>query len=109
VRTTTTQGVEQRRPTRKFTQLAQLCALAVHGKPHGPFNIAQFEKLIRGNAVSLDTEVSADGKAWLTLREALAGLPDANSSGWADNPTLLPGDVKLPPLRRGDPKPDAPS
>lgn len=45
------------------------------GKPHGPFTVAQFEKLIRGRAVEPDTEVSNDGLRWRTLRAVYAGEP----------------------------------
>ena len=68
------------------------------GKPHGPFTAAQFEKLIRGKTVDADTEVSNDGKAWLTLRQALAMEPDqtqCDSAEWMNAPTLLPGQVRI--------------
>ena len=68
------------------------------GKPHGPFTAAQFEKLIRGKAVDAETEVSNDGKTWLTLRQTLAQEPDqtqCDSAEWMNAPTLLPGQVRV--------------
>lgn len=80
------------------------------GRPRGPFTLAQFEKLVRGQAVALDTEVSTDGRTWKPLHEALADAPfdpapPTNNTDWMNAPTLLPGD---PALRlKPDPKPPA--
>ncbi len=67
------------------------------GKPHGPFNAVQFEKLVRVRTVSPDTEVSNDGKTWQTLAAALASpADDADATDWMNAPTLMPGDVPPP-------------
>jgi hypothetical protein len=71
------------------------------GRPHGPFNSVQFEKLIRGKTVTPDTDVSRDGKAWQSLRDLLAGVPaddpsDTSTSEWLNTPTLVPGEITLP-------------
>lgn len=76
------------------------------GRPHGPFNPVQFEKLIRVKTVTPDTEVSTDGRAWRTLREALADVP-TDPPDWMTAPTLMPGQVRAP-LPRPNPPP-APS
>jgi len=62
------------------------------GRPHGPFTPTQFEKLIRGRAVTPDTEVSDDGHTWATLREVLTvGLarpvPAEPPAEWMEAPT----------------------
>jgi hypothetical protein len=67
----------------------------LEGKPHGPFNVAQFQKLIRGHTVTPETEVSTDGQTWQTLRAALAA-PPADPQDWMKAPTLLPGEVPVP-------------
>ena len=70
------------------------------GKPHGPFTPAQFEKLIRGRTVTPDTEVSLDGQVWKPLRDIFPPAPEATSDAppdWMTAPTLLPGDINLPP------------
>ncbi len=77
------------------------------GRPHGPFTLAQFEKLVRGHAVALDTEVSTDGQNWKPLRAVLAEAPPdpepTTNADWMNAPTLLPGD---PAMRvKPDPKP----
>jgi hypothetical protein len=80
------------------------------GKPHGPFTSAQFEKLIRGRTVGPDTEVSTDGHTWHSLRKALEGVPaneGVDSCEWMNAPTLLPGQVMLPPTPKGEQKPGA--
>ena len=63
------------------------------GRPHGPFTPAQFEKLIRGHTVALDTEVSTDGQTWKTLRAALADVPPDPAPradvDWMNAPTRL--------------------
>ena len=76
------------------------------GEVHGPFTLAQFEKLIRGKAVSPETEVSNDGQMWQTLRAAMSSTSDApaDSKDWMNAPTLIPG--QLPRLER---KPDPPA
>jgi GYF domain 2 len=81
------------------------------GKPHGPFTAAQFEKLIRGHTVVPETEVSTDGQTWQTLRQAMAGVPaDApvDPAEWMNAPTLVPGEVRLPPGWKDERKPDPP-
>jgi hypothetical protein len=92
------------------------------GQSHGPFNSVQFAKLIRGGTVSGDTEVSFDGQSWQTLSAALADVPadlpadsttgapaDAppDSADWMNAPTLMPGDIKLPPDWKNNPDPPA--
>ena len=72
------------------------------GRPHGPFTTVQFEKLIRGKTITLNTDVSRDGRTWQTLRDVLAGVPaedssSSTSSEWTNTPTLVPGDIALPP------------
>jgi hypothetical protein len=86
------------------------------GRSHGPFNSVQFAKLIRGGTVRGDTEVSFDGQSWQTLQDALADVPAdppdgaspapaADSTDWMNAPTLMPGDVKLPPDWKDKPEP----
>jgi hypothetical protein len=84
------------------------------GRPHGPFTPAQFEKLIRGHAVSLDTEVSLDGHLWKPLRDVLATMlasapPDPEPAepipDWMNAPTLVPGDMPLPTSAKPKTKP----
>jgi hypothetical protein len=74
------------------------------GQAHGPFSSIQFEKLIRGKAVTARTEVSRDGTTWKPLWEVLAAVPDdpppAREPDWMTAPTLLPGEIKVPPSLR---------
>jgi hypothetical protein len=86
------------------------------GRPHGPFTPAQFEKLIRGQTVTLGTEVSIDGHTWKSLREALADVsartttdpePASPIPDWMNAPTLILGDTALPPSSKPQPKPPA--
>jgi hypothetical protein len=72
------------------------------GRPHGPFTTVQFDKLIRGKTVTHNTDVSRDGKTWQSLRDLLAGVPaddppSSSTSEWLNTPTLVPGDIVLPP------------
>jgi hypothetical protein len=71
------------------------------GRPHGPFTVVQFEKLIRGNTILLGTEVSSDGKTWRALRDVLACIPleeplSPSSSDWSNSQTLIPSESSLP-------------
>ena len=70
------------------------------GEPRGPVSPVQCAKLIRGGTVLPDTEVSLDGQTWQTLRAALADVSSdqpGDTGSWMNAPTLIPGDVKLPP------------
>lgn len=64
------------------------------GRPHGPFAAAELEKLIRGRAITLETEVSSDGRRWRPLGDVLAEItPDPAATGdddWMNAPTLMP-------------------
>jgi hypothetical protein len=81
----------------------------IDGKSHGPFTVAQFEKLIRGKAVVAETEVSNDGKTWQTLLQTLDSVPSQpqpDSAEWMNAPTLLPGQVRIiPPPPKEEKKP----
>jgi hypothetical protein len=92
------------------------------GRSHGPFNSVQFAKLIRGGTVLPDTEVSFDGQSWQTLNAALADVPadpptdppagspadpSAEPLDWMNAPTLMPGELKLPPDWKNNPDPPA--
>ena len=82
------------------------------GRSHGPFNSVQFAKLVRGGTVRADTEVSFDGQTWQTLRAALADVPDPpqpaeDPTDWMNAPTLMPGELKLPPDWKNNPDPPA--
>lgn len=78
------------------------------GRPHGPFTLVQFEKLIRGKTIALNTIVSRDGKIWQSLRDLLAGVPaedpSDSSTEWTNTSTLVPGDLALPPEAMPDKK-----
>ena len=84
--------------------LAEHWFYRLDGRPHGPFTPMQFEKLIRGHTVTLDTEVSSDGRTWKTLRATMTGEPPDESpptdADWMNAPTLLPND---PRTRRTEP------
>jgi hypothetical protein len=79
------------------------------GRPHGPFTTVQFEKLIRGKTITLNTDVSRDGRIWQSLRDVLAGVPaddpsSSESSEWMNTSTLVPGDITLSPDSTSDKK-----
>lgn len=82
---------------------AQLWYYRLDGRPHGPFTTIQFEKLIRGQAVLLTTDVSHDGISWRTLYDVLmSGVTPSDPADDAspddlNAKTLVPGQLVPPP------------
>jgi hypothetical protein len=92
---------------------AELWYYRLDGRPHGPFSTVQFEKLIRGRAVLLSTDVSHDGMTWRSLRDMIeSGVADEEppcepKADEMNAQTLVPGQLVLPTeLRQKAKKPE---